>query len=102
MSLPRPCLGCGRATRYGSRCRSCAARHEHRRGTTAQRFGRGWGRISREVIERDGGICHLCGRPGADTADHLQPRGGVLQTHPADPALLAAAHRACNSRRSAA
>ena len=32
-----------------------------------------WRRLVRQVIRRDHGICHLCGRPGADTADHITP-----------------------------
>jgi 5-methylcytosine-specific restriction enzyme A len=24
-------------------------------------------------MERDGGICHVCGRPGADQVDHVIP-----------------------------
>jgi 5-methylcytosine-specific restriction endonuclease McrA len=99
--LPVHCLGCGRPTRNGSRCPRCTSGHEAKRGTTAQRFGPGWQRISREVIQRDSGICHICGRPGADTADHLQPRNGQRQDRPADKAELAAAHRACNSAKGA-
>lgn len=37
------------------------------------RTGRPWQRIKRRVIRRDGGICHLCGEPGADSADHIVP-----------------------------
>lgn len=43
-----------------------------------------------------GRVCHLCGRPGADSADHLIPRscGG-------DDSLdnLRPAHKSCNSTR---
>lgn len=60
--------------------------------------GRPARRLSREVIARDGGRCHLCGAEGADTADHLVPRsrGGTD-----DPSNLRAAHRVCNARRGA-
>lgn len=37
------------------------------------RTGRPWTRTKARVIRRDGGICHLCGRVGADSADHLVP-----------------------------
>lgn len=64
-----------------------------------KRTGRPWQRIKARVIRRDRGICHICGRPGADTADHLVPvaRGGAWY----DPANLAAAHRRCNLSRGA-
>jgi 5-methylcytosine-specific restriction endonuclease McrA len=59
-----------------------------------RRFPRGWARLSRLVIVRDGGVCWLCGELGADTADHVvsKKRGG-------EDALnnLRAAHRRCNS-----
>jgi len=38
-----------------------------------KRTGRPWQRRKRRIIRRDAGICHLCDRPGADTADHLIP-----------------------------
>jgi len=102
MSLPRPCLNHPtRLVRGGSYCAECLKANERKRGTTSQRFGPGWQRISREVIQRDNGICHICDLPGADTADHLQPRNGQRQDTPADTAELAAAHRACNSAKGA-
>jgi 5-methylcytosine-specific restriction endonuclease McrA len=50
------------------------------------------------VILRDGGICHLCGMPGATTADHMIPRklGG-----PDTLDNLRAAHVDCNGRKGA-
>lgn len=48
------------------------------------------------VLAVKGTVCHLCGRPGADSADHVIPRsqGG---THALDN--LQPAHAACNSAR---
>lgn len=39
---------------------------------------KGWAHTRQLVLERDDYICHICHRPGADTADHLTPvsRGG--------------------------
>jgi len=55
----------------------------------------GWGqqRRARDVLERDRGICHLCGLAGADQADHLVPlaEGGTD-----DMSNMAAAHRLCH------
>ena len=52
-----------------------------------------------EVYERDGGICHICGRPASKTdweLDHIIPlaRGGP---HSLDN--VAVAHAACNARK---
>jgi 5-methylcytosine-specific restriction endonuclease McrA len=53
--------------------------------------------MRQRVVRRDGGICHLCGQPGADTADHLLPwsKGGRNTMD-----NLRAAHGECNRRRS--
>lgn len=62
------------------------------------RTGRPWReRIVPAVLRRDGSICHLCGKPGADTADHLIPwsQGGTNEL-----TNLAAAHTYCNRVRS--
>lgn len=62
---------------------------------------RRWGgRIARRLVlaclSTHGTTCHLCGRPGATTADHLIPRakGGADVL-----ANLRPAHSSCNSRR---
>lgn len=51
-----------------------------------------------QVLRRDGGICHLCGGPGAETADHLIP---VAHGGSDNMTNLAAAHIPCNQRRGA-
>ena len=58
----------------------------------------GWDRIRLRVLLRDGHVCQLCGRPGANSVDHIIPRskGG---THDMDN--LRAAHMVCNNRRGA-
>jgi 5-methylcytosine-specific restriction endonuclease McrA len=57
------------------------------------RTGRPWQRRKARIIRRDGGICHLCGNPGADTADHLIPWS---VSHDDSDSNLAAAHGRCN------
>ena len=54
---------------------------------------RPWRRKVTQVIRRDSGICHLCGQPGATSADHLIPvaHGGSDNLD-----NLAAAHPHCN------
>ena len=63
-----------------------------------KRTGRPWQRRKARIIRRDGGICHLCGQPGADTADHLTP-----WSHTQNDSMdnLAAAHQTCNNVRGA-
>jgi 5-methylcytosine-specific restriction endonuclease McrA len=65
---------------------------------TAAGSTRKWRKLRAFVLVRDGGICHICGRAGATTVDHLIPRahGGSD-----DPANLAAAHKSCNEARGA-
>jgi len=59
---------------------------------------RGWEQTRRRILERDHYVCQICGRPGADSVDHIVPRafGG---TH--GDSNLRAAHFTCNSRRGA-
>ncbi|RBO87038.1 HNH endonuclease [Nocardia puris] len=33
-----------------------------------------WDRDRQHVLERDNWTCYLCGQPGADTVDHVQPQ----------------------------
>jgi len=54
-------------------------------------------RLTAATLKRWGTVCHLCRRPGADSADHLIPRskGGSDSTDNTRPA-----HQGCNSARS--
>lgn len=57
-----------------------------------------WEAITRRILNRDGGICYLCGHP-ATSADHVIPvaRGG---TH--DDDNLAAICQPCHAAKTAA
>lgn len=50
-----------------------------------------WERLKQLVLARDRGVCHICGEPGANTADHVIALGGTDE-----PSNLRAAHRRCN------
>jgi 5-methylcytosine-specific restriction endonuclease McrA len=41
----------------------------------------GWTARRREVIERDSGVCALCGREAADTASHSPELGDLVAAH---------------------
>ena len=61
------------------------------------KYGRVWRqRIVPAVLRRDVRICHICGHPGADTADHLFPVAEMndeqFKRLMMDPANLKAAH----------
>ena len=45
---------------------------------------RQWRRTVAQVVRRDRGTCWLCGRPGADSADHILPARDGGTNHPAN------------------
>ena len=55
-----------------------------------------WRKTRLAVLVRDEGVCHLCGRSGADSVDHVLPRsrGGTNAL-----TNLRAAHLTCNKRK---
>jgi len=55
-----------------------------------------WRKLAKAVIDRDGGICALCGKPGATLADHIVERRNGGSDHMEN---LRAAHIACHNRR---
>lgn len=63
---------------------------------TKQWGGRRAQQLTTLCLDTWGTVCHLCGQPGADTADHLLPR-----SHGGDDSLdnLRPAHHRCNSSR---
>jgi len=88
------CTQCG-VISSKSRCPKHRAQDRNRpRG--GDRGGRPWRRKVAQVVARDGGICWICGRSGATSADHIVPRhdGGSD-----DLTNLRAAHVRCNQIR---
>jgi 5-methylcytosine-specific restriction endonuclease McrA len=80
-----------------------AATRDARRARERASAGWSWetnSRLRRHLtalcLELHGTVCHLCRRPGADTADHLIPRakGGRNALGNLRPA-----HKACNTAR---
>jgi 5-methylcytosine-specific restriction endonuclease McrA len=51
---------------------------------------------TRALLATQGTVCWLCGKAGADSADHVVPRSKCGTD---DLALMRPAHRECNSRR---
>lgn len=88
--MKRPCITCGALIDSGSYC------SQHGK-TTARGYGSKWQSLSKQIIERDGGVCQLqfsgC-TFRATTTDHVisKSMGGTD-----DPSNLVAACRACNS-----
>lgn len=65
--------------------------------TRRARLPADWGRITvPRILSRDGGICYLCGRAGADSVDHITPGDDHRDAN------LAAMHGwPCHARKSA-
>ncbi len=93
----RPCLGCGRLA-AGSRCANCQRAKEAARPAYRAAYADAEYRRARAVVKATGPTCWLCGKPGADTLDHVTPlAAGGLNV----PSNWAPAHLSCNSRRGA-
>jgi len=62
-----------------------------------KRTGRYWREhVVPAVLARDGGICWICGHPGATTADHDPPASKLPPHLHMDLRFLKAAHDRCN------
>lgn len=89
-------IGHGRMQYCSGKCRKRALRRAH------PRPGGNWNhRHLKRVAERDGWICHLCGKrvaPGQESVDHLVPRSAGGPDRMDNVAL---AHHRCNTLRRA-
>lgn len=64
--------------------------------------GRKVKRLTALVLANRGTVCHLCGEPGANSADHDPPRSELIAAGVPDPDALVylwPAHLVCNLRR---
>ena len=60
---------------------------------------RDWPRTRRRILRRDGCVCHVCGRRGADQVDHIRP---ASQGGGDEDANLAAIHEyPCHAHKTA-
>lgn len=50
---------------------------------------RNWAALREQILERDHYTCYLCGKPGADTVDHILAQANGGTNHPSN---LAAVH----------
>jgi 5-methylcytosine-specific restriction endonuclease McrA len=83
------CGICLRPIRSGRFCSAPACARLARNGSD-----RRWRAVRAAVLERDGGVCHICGKGGADEVDHVHAvRAGGDRY---DERNLKAAHRFCN------
>ena len=58
-----------------------------------------WKRMRRQILEASD-VCWLCGKPGADTVDHVLPLSQFPElAH--DLGNLRPAHKSCNSKKGA-
>ena len=63
------------------------------------RMGHKWRKLREQVLAGND-ICWLCGKPGADTVDHILPLSKFPElAH--DLGNLRPAHRSCNSKKGA-
>lgn len=96
----RPCIGCRKPTRNGSRCAPCARQAEAQRGSAAQRgYGSRWRKIRREVLE----LQPFCQVPGcvrlASDVDHAIPRALGGSDDPENLQALCHAHHSQKTAR---
>ena len=60
--------------------------------------GHRWRKLLAQVLEEDGDICWLCGKPGATSGDHVVPVS-VDPSMEFDRDNVRPAHLSCNKRR---
>jgi len=99
-TLWRPCPGCRVAliASPARRCPECEHRHNLERGSATARGLGAEHQRNRAILLAANDVCWICGRGGADSADHVIPRvaGGT-----SDLDNLRPAHTRCNSARGA-
>lgn len=88
---PSPCTwpqGCTALVDSGTRC-PAHARPAWAGSNRRARLPKDWPATRLRILRRDHGICHVCGKPGADAVDHIVPGDdhrdsnlAAIHTHP--------------------
>lgn len=74
MLAPTPCAqtGCHQLATHRGKCDEHKAK-PWQGSTRKERLPQDWNTRRNIVLKRDNNVCYLCGQPGADTVDHIEP-----------------------------
>jgi len=97
VSLPRPCLGCGKPIQGGSRCPDCTPARASKGSAASRGYDHRWQQLSAR-LRRASPFCQQCGTGTDLTADHIIPKAESpeLRLEPLNVRILCRHH---NSQR---
>lgn len=70
MTLPRPCIGCGRLIDKGSRCSECKPKYAPKLSPAKRGYDQRWRKLS-ERVRKAQPWCTWCGWTDSLQADHI-------------------------------